>query len=341
MKELIRKKILITTLLILILIVSYNLFCLANSEYPTQPITIIVPYNPGGGSDTLARTIQPYLQEALGAPTVIVENKAGGATLLGQAEFLRREADGYTIFIAGPDGMILNKLLFPDEAAEITEFAPLVGVQSDARLFFVRKDSPYNTVEDLIKDIRNRPGEISLAMTTGSSGQWLAMWFKKKLNLPVNLVGFSGGGPATTALIGGHVDCYEDAGSGRVPFKDKIKAIGAVYPERVSIWPDAIPVLELDLFKEEGIDFVPGLATAANRALWVRREVKENYPERFYRLVSALYEVAKNPEFIKIATELGIADTLVWWPPSKLDEITAIATEVMKADPELIKMLKE
>jgi len=334
------KKILITTILVLMLVVSYSLFCLANSEYPTQPVTIIVPYNPGGSTDMAARTLQVYLQEALGAPAVIVENKPGGNALMGAVEFLKRKADGYTLFFNESGGMVLNKLLMEDVTYEMTDFAPVVGVVSDPRTFYVQKSSPHNTVEDLIKEIRKRPGEISLAFSPGS-GQWLEMWLKKELDLPVNLVGFPGGGPATNALIGGHVDAYMDASQGRVPFKDKIKAIGVAYPERTKNWPDAIPILELDLFKKEGISYLPGMEAAMNNIIWVRREVKQDYPERFYRLVSAFYEVAKNPEFNQKAAELGIAPTLVWWPPSKVDEVVANTVEMMKGDPEIIKLMKQ
>lgn len=340
MKRFVCGKFLITTILILILVVSYSLFCFAEEEYPTKPIRIIVPYGTGGSTDLSVRAMQVYLKEALGAPAVIIENKPGGNALMGTVEFLKRKADGYTLFFNESGGMVLNMLMAKDAQYEMTDFAPVVGVVSDPRTFFVKKSSPYNTIEDLIKDIRKRPNEISLAFTPGS-GQWLEMWLKKELNLPVNLVGFSGGGKATPALIGGHVDAYMDAGQGRVPFKEEIKAIGVVYPERSKNWPDAIPILELDLFKEEGIDHVPGLEAAMNNIMWVRKEVKEDYPERFYKLVSAFYEVAKNLEFQKAATEIGLISTLVWWPPSKCDEVVASAVEMIKGDAELLEAMKE
>jgi len=341
MKQFIWKKILTTTILILMLVVSYNLFCLANSEYPTEPITIIVPYNPGGSSDTAARVIQVHLQKALGAPAVIVEDLPGGNAMMGTMEFLRRKADGYTLYLNCLSGMVFNTLMIEPEQYKMTDFAPVIGVTSDPKVFFVKKNSPYNTLEDLIKEIRKRPGEVSLASTSGTSSYWLAMWLKKELNLPVNLVGFPGGGPASTALIGGHVDSYLDTGSPRVPLKDEIKAIGVANPKRTKGWPDAIPILELDIFKEEGIDYVPGEEIATSNTIWVRREVKENYPERYYRLVSALYEVAKDPEFNKKAIDIAIAPQLVWWPPSKVDEVVAAAAETMKGDPEILKMMKQ
>ena len=340
MKKYLGDKLVLSVFVILMLSIFLNSYCFAVEKFPIRPVTLICPFNTGGGVDLTARTLQLFLREALDAPAVIVENKPGGNALMGTVDFLNRKADGYTLFVIGSEGLVLNKLLMEDASYVMEDFAPVIGVTSDPRTFFVQKDSPYNTVEDLINEIRKRPGEISLAFSAGA-GQWLEEWLKKKLNLPVNLIGFSGGGPATTALIGGHVNAYMDAGAARVPFKDNIKAIGVVYPERTKNWPDAIPILELGLFKKEGIDYVPGMEVANNVTIWVHRNVREDYPERFYRLVSAFYEVAKNPEFKKRAIENGIDSTLVWLPPSEVDKIVASTVEIMKEDPELLKLMKQ
>jgi len=335
MKNFVWRKILTNVLLILLFVVSCNLLCFANTEYPTQPVTIIIPFGTGGSYDTAARTMQRFLQDALGAPAVIVENLPGGGTIMGITEFNKRKADGYTILMADTGGMVLTKLKNPNALYEIKDFAPVIGLSNDPRTFFVQKGSSYNDVGDLIEDIRKNPDKISLGLCFGGSVEWLAKWLKKRLDLPVNLVGFAGGGPATIALIGGHIDAYFDAGAGRVPYKDKIKAIGVAYPERTKNWPDATPLLELDAFK--GIDYVPGEEAASYCSFFVRREVKEDYPERFYKLVSAFYEVSKNPEFNKAAAEIGLAPNLVWEPPSKVDEKIESMFKLMSADKELLK----
>lgn len=314
---------------------------MANSEYPTRPITMVVPFSTGGTVGTSARIIQPHLQTILGVP-LVVENKPGGAGLVGMDEFLSREKDGYTVFYTGIAQIVLNRLLHPETVPyELSDLVPIIGVTSDPRTFFVPIDSPYDTVEDLVKEIRQRPGELSLCYTAGTSGQWLAGWFKKELDLDVNLVGYPGGSPATSDLLGGHVDAYEDTGQGRVPFSDKIKAIGVAARESNENWPDAIPLLELDIFKKEGIDYIPYEETANNIVAWVHKDVLENYPERYYKLVSAFYELAKNPKYIEDAGELGIPPTLVWWSPSKVNEVMLNTVDVMEEDPKILELMIE
>ena len=333
MQKTIYRKILVSILLIALFISFVTLVSFANQEYPSKPVTIIVPFNPGGSTDRAARTLQEYLKEALGAPAVVVENLPGAGGLMGTIEFLKREADGYTLLFIDGGGLVLKKFTMEDVPYDIQDLSAVIGVFSDPRTLFVQKESPYSNVEDLVVDIRKNPYTISLGYVSGSTGHWFSIWLKNTLDLPVNVVGYSGGSPATTALIGGHIDAYLDAGQGRVGFRDEIKAIGVAYPEKTKNWPEAMPLAEQDIF--EGV-YIPGEEFANNGAIFVKKEVREEYPERFYKLVSAFYELSKNEDFKKKADEIGLTNTVSWWPPSKYDALMANAFKMMESEPEIL-----
>lgn len=336
MKKYINNKLALNIFLILMLVVFFNSYSFAVEKYPIQPVSIIIPFSPGGTTDMQARVIQPYLKKTLDAPVITIENKPGANSIMGTIDFLQRKADGYTLFWEA-GGIIFNKLLDENVNYEIEDFVPVIGVASDPFTFFVRKDSPYNDIGELIEDARKRPNEISLAYND-VRGLWTTTWLKKNLDMPVNLVGYPGGAPATAALIGGHVDFYMDAGLGRVPFRDKIRAIG-VLSSGSKNWPEAMPLSELDIVKKRNIS-LPERQASANNMVWVRREVKENYPERYYRLVASFYEIAKDPEFNKKADDMGLSSTLVWWSPSEVEEVMASTIKMYEAEPELLKLLK-
>ena len=328
-------------LLTVMLIAGWGVGVSHAAKYPSRPVTIIVPFSVGGSNDIGARTVQPYLKIALGARAVIVENKPGGAGAIGTAAAAKRRADGHTLLYTGVDALTMATLLVKNPGFKIADFVPVVMVGTDPRYFFVRKESPYKTFDDLVADARKRPGKVSVAAIPGTGGHFFLAWVMENLKVPFSFVGYPGGGPATTSLLGGHIAAYCDAGTGRVGVRDKLRNLGTSMSKPTPQWPEAPPVLESKAFKKAGIKESPGFESAITTTMWVRREVKEKYPDRYKKLVSAFDEVSKNKEFKAKAEQLGLDKVLVWLPPKRVEEIKASTWKVMTASPAILKQLKK
>ena len=309
------------------------------AEYPDRPITIIVPFAVGGGSDILARLVQPYLKEALGAPAVIVENKPGGGGAVGVSTFARSRADGYTLLCQDFTAVVLTSMLVENPGFEMEDLIPVITVTYDPRYFFVRKESPYKDMNDLVEDARKRPGRVTIAVPQGSGAHWQLEYIKKVMDLPVQTVGYAGGGPAMTALLGGHVDAFESDALGRVPVREKLRAIGVVASKRTDLFPEANPCVEHKVFKEKGITRLAEAPYAG--AIWVHREVKEKHPDIFNKLESALFKVKDNPGFLERAKTLNLDKISAWYGPQKSLEMRDDIIKGFKQYPDIVKMMKK
>jgi tripartite-type tricarboxylate transporter receptor subunit TctC len=312
----------------------------AAEKYPDRPIRIIVPWSLGGSTDLLARCIQPYLKEVMDAPTVVVENKPGGMTLVGLGAFSKEKADGYTLLVDDVASMTTAYLWGDKPGFDWEDFVPLVIVILDPRYFFVRKDSPYKDVNDLVQDARKRPKEVSVAVPAGSGAHWLITYIAKKMDLPISIVGYPGGGPATAALLGGHVNVYFSEGMGRVPVREKLRAIGVTIPERGSIFPEAPPCVEQPVFKERGVTSLPGYEVALNTGVWVHKDVKDKHPDIFEKLVEAVSKVKDHPGFQERAKALNIDKVAVWWPHEKAIQLRDNSLRIFKENMWIIEEMR-
>lgn len=309
------------------------------AEYPDRPITMIVPWAVGGGFDTVARLVQPWLKEVLGAPSVIVENKTGGMGAIGVSTFARSRADGYTLLCNDFTATALAYMLVDKPGFEMEDLIPIVTVTYDPRYFFVRKESPYKDMNDLVEDARKRPGRVTISIPQGSGAHWQLEYVKKVMDLPVQTVGYPGGGPAMTAMLGGHVDAFESEGIGRVPVREKVRAIGVVASKRTDIFPEAAPCVEQRVFKEKGITQLAEAPAAV--AIWVHREVKEKHPDIFNKLESALFKVKDHPGFQERAKALDFDKVSAWYGPQKSLEMRDDIIKTFKQNPDIIKMMKK
>jgi len=182
----------------------------AQSAWPDgKPITMIVPFPPGGVADTVARPVAEALAREL-KTTVVVENKAGagGATGIGLAS--RAPADGHTILMSLSSISILpeaDKLLERKPAYTLNQFKPIARFTADPTVLVVRADAPWKTLADFIADLKTQPGKYNY----GSSGNYGTMhvpmeMFKASAGFRMTHIPFTGAGPAVLALLGGQVD---------------------------------------------------------------------------------------------------------------------------------------
>ncbi len=216
------------------------------SGYPDKPIRIVVPYPPGGFNDTLARTVGAKLQAAWGQ-TVVVDNKPGGATVIGLDAAAKAPADGYTLVIL-PFSFAVNPYIFaklPYDSQK--DFAPITLAATTANLLVVPASSPFNSMKDLLAQARSKPGSLSYASTgTGSSNHLSMEKFKQMAGVDITHVPYKGSAPAVTDLIGGHVQMMFDNTSNVLPHvkSGKLKALAVTTPARSPLTPEVPTVIE-------------------------------------------------------------------------------------------------
>jgi tripartite-type tricarboxylate transporter receptor subunit TctC len=181
----------------------------AQGAWPGKPITMIVPFPPGGVADTVARPVAEALGKALGQP-VVVENRAGagGATGIGAAA--RAPADGYTVLLSLSSISILpeaDRILNRKPAFTLKDFKPIARFTADPTVLVVRADSPWKTLPEFIAYAKANPGKLNF----GSSGNYGTMhvpveMLKARAGVFMTHIPYTGAGPAVLALLGGQVD---------------------------------------------------------------------------------------------------------------------------------------
>lgn len=177
----------------------------ARSAWPDKPISIVVPYAPGGTADALARLISQHLATKLNT-TVVVLNKPGASGVIGQSAVVQAAPDGYTVlYDATPLSINPHLQRMPFDPQK--DLAPVTLIGVTPMLAVVPKRSPYNSLQDLIKAAKGTPGKI----TFGSGGQGTVQYmaaelFNQGAGLQMLHVPYKSGGPAITGLIGGEID---------------------------------------------------------------------------------------------------------------------------------------
>jgi tripartite-type tricarboxylate transporter receptor subunit TctC len=178
----------------------------AQAAWPDKPIKLIVPAAPGGTTDITARLLSEKIGAELGT-TVVVENRAGAAGIIGSQALVQAPPDGYTIGFGniGPNG--INYSLYKKLPYKHTDFSPITLVISVPNVLVVNSKSPYKTVKELVDAIKKDPkGNYSFASSgTGQSPHMSAEMFAQRTGLNLTHVPFKGMGPAVAALLGGQV----------------------------------------------------------------------------------------------------------------------------------------
>ena len=182
---------------------------LAQSDYPARPVTMIVPFPPGGVADITARPLAEAMGRLLKQPFV-VENKAGAGGGVGMQYVSRVKPDGYTVLLALSSISIIpeaDKVLGRDPMFQLNQLVPIARFTADPTVLAVRADGPYKSVADLVEAARKSPGSIPY----GSSGNYGTMhvpmeMFTGVAGTKMLHVPFTGAGPAVVALLGGQVE---------------------------------------------------------------------------------------------------------------------------------------
>ena len=181
----------------------------AQSPYPERPITMVVPFPPGGVADTVARPVAEALSREL-KQTVIIENKVGAGGAIGIGQAARAAPDGYTVLMSLSSISILpeaDRLLDRKPAYQLDQFKPIARFTADPTVLVVRADAPWRTLSEFVADARRKPGTYNY----GSSGNYGTMhvpmeMLKASAGFRMTHIPYTGAGPAIVALLAGQVD---------------------------------------------------------------------------------------------------------------------------------------
>jgi tripartite-type tricarboxylate transporter receptor subunit TctC len=286
------------------------------APFPAKPITVIVPFPPGGASDNTARFIAPKMSEILGQP-VVIENRPGANGATGAGMVKQAAADGYTLLVGSIGVFAINSALFPDLGYSPQKDFDLltVGVRYP-NVLIARPDFPANTVAELIDYLKKNPKKVTFPSSgNGSSDHLTAELFWQRTGTTGIHVPYKGGGPAHADIMGGHADVsFQNLGSVSSYVKaGKMKILGVTAETRHPVFPD-VPTMA-----EAGVkDLVVYSWQAAAAPKGLPADVKA-------RLADALQKALTDPDVKKRFGDLGydvVANTPAEFDKFQADEQT-------------------
>ncbi len=264
--------------------------------FPTQPLRLIPPYPPGGGTDTVARLLLPHLMAQLGQ-NIVVENRGGAGGAIGAGEVARAPKDGHTLLLDSM-GHVVNPTLMtglPFDYA--TAFAPITQLTWQPQMLVVAANAPWRSATDLVAAAKARPGTISYASSGNGTGAHLAMVeFNRIAGVEMTHVPYRGGGPAMTDLIAGNVGCaFASAAAATAHVQGgRLRALGAAGLRRITALPD---MSTLDEQGYRGFDFDEW------NGLWT---VAGSPPSAVARLHAAAVFALNQPDVRQRMEQIGI-----------------------------------
>ncbi|WP_246659565.1 tripartite tricarboxylate transporter substrate binding protein [Ancylobacter moscoviensis] len=282
------------------------------ANYPSRPINVIVPFATGGYNDRLSRAFMPYLEKEIGQPMVIV-NKPGAGTQLGNSYALNQPADGYSILCTSAAPYIPLTVLLQNAPYKVEDFAMLNLPSRDYTLAATSAGSEIKTFAEVIEKLKADPGSLSIGVQPASAdyaNMILAFQAAEIDPTKLRIVTYDGGGPARNATAGAQVDVGFVGGEGFLPLKSKIRPLAIFAGEKVDWFPEA------PLVSESGLktDFVEG----SQRGWAVTTKLRNEQPEIYKFLVGAVERASKNPKAIETLKLQELATT--WYGPEASDK---------------------
>jgi tripartite-type tricarboxylate transporter receptor subunit TctC len=225
---------------------AWNAVALAQA-YPAKPIKIVIPFVPGGPSDTVGRAIGSKFQEYLGQPAV-VENKPGANGSIAAEFVARADPDGYTILVGSIGVFSINAALYKDlKYNPVRDFAPITLAVTTPNVLVTKLAFPAKSVKDLLDEMKKQPGKISFGSSgTGSSDHLTFELFKQMTNMDGIHVPYKGGAAVVTDLLGGQVDAsFQNLGTVATQIKaGKIRPLAVTAKARSPQIPDVPTMAE-------------------------------------------------------------------------------------------------
>lgn len=220
----------------------------AQQGFPNKPIRFIVPFPPGGATGLLARIVGQKLTESWGQQ-LVVDNRAGGNTIIGTNALLNSAPDGYTIMIIVTTHLVIHNLLPKRPYDPVKDFAPISTLVRSELILVLHPSVPVNNLQELIAFAKARPGELNYASTgTGGPNHLAAELFKMMAGVKMQHIAYKGGGQVFPAIIGGQVQLTFNVPINLLPYINggRLKAIAISGETRLSALP------QLPTFTEAG-----------------------------------------------------------------------------------------
>jgi len=289
-----------------------SLFAAASwaQDYPSKPITMIVPFPPGGVADIVGRPLAASMEKTLGQP-VVVTNRTGAGGAVGMTAAAKAAPDGYTVL------MTLSSIsIFPvsdpinGKAApyEIKDFAPIALLTADPTVLVVRADSPYKTIQDFIAAAKANPNKINYSSSGVYGTLHVAMeMFANAAGIKLFHVPYQGGGPALTALLGGQVEALASgpAAAASQMKGGKVRALASWSTERLKLLPD-IPTFKELGYKDVEFYIWAGMVVPAATPAPVQQKLRD-----------AVRAAVKDPAFSGAMEKVGSPVTYLDAPEFK------------------------
>jgi tripartite-type tricarboxylate transporter receptor subunit TctC len=265
-------------------------------QYPAKPVKILVPFPPGGVTDIVARLIAQKLSERFGQQFYI-ENLGGAGGNLGMGNAARSPGDGYTVLFAS-SSIVVNPSLYNKMPFDVDkDFIPVTKAGATPNSWLVNPNFPAKTMQELVDLIKREPGKHSVASPgTGTTPSLSIEMLRLRLGLNFTVVPFSGGGPMTQSLLGGHtpIACGAIGNSMNLIKEGKIRALAVTAKQRMETAPDIPTLAELGIKGQEAETMTGVFAVAGTPEAIVDQLQKE---------ISA---IVKTPDIKARLLQLGV-----------------------------------
>ncbi|NYT25054.1 tripartite tricarboxylate transporter substrate binding protein [Alcaligenaceae bacterium] len=220
-------------------------FAAAADSYPNQPIKLIVPFPPGGGTDTIARFLANELSESY-SWNVVVENRPGAGGTIGLGMLARSSPDGYTMAVGQTSNLSINPYLYKDISYKVQDdFAPVVSLEAQPMVLLTSAKRNFRSVADLIAYAKDNPGTLAVGNAgTGTVGDITGRYFAQEADIDLLHVPYKGAAPAMNDLLGGQIDIIFAATPAAMAQRnsDKINVLAVTTLEPVPQLP-GVPLL--------------------------------------------------------------------------------------------------
>lgn len=268
------------------------------ADYPARPVTIVVPYAPGGATDASARLVAQALQKQSGG-TFIVENVAGAGTTIGTTRVAKANPDGYTLLWGGLSSHAMAPNLYSKLTFDpFTSFEPISMIASQPYVLIVNANSPYRTIADLVAKAKAAPGKLNFASPgQGSSPHLTTEMFLDATRISALHIPYKGAAPGMTAMLAGDIDFLVDTPTVPLPMikTGRARALAVTSTKRLPELPD-VPTMQ-----ESGLQ---GFEAYTWFGLFAPRGTPAEVVNSLNKMVNA---VLKDPEVLAKMGQAGFA----------------------------------
>ncbi len=303
----------------------------AAQNYPSKPITMIVPFAAGGPTDALARVLGDRMRQALGQ-TMVIENVTGAGGTIGVTRAVRAAPDGYTLSVGHLGTHVINGAMYTLPFDLINDLDPIALVASNPMMIVSKNDVPAKNLKELIAWIKANEGKVTAGTAgVGSGSHFSGIFFEQLIGTHLRFVPYRGTGPALLDLVAGQIDIIVDQASNSLPQVQagKIRAYAVTDQKRLGAAPDVPTVAEAGL---------PALQIELWSGIWVPKGTPKDIVAK---LNGAIVEALADPAVKKRFAEVGLdvppvtqqkpealaahqqAEVKKWWPMIKAANVKA------------------